>query len=145
MHDVHYSSHDENKYKVSFAGSREFEKISSLNFPKGKPFPKNKREEHYATNNSYGEIFYDPYRRLYYRFAHKALDNFEGNLYKKRILILLDEDLNYVSEIDLGELTEYMIYSFGVFVTEEGLNLQVLSDSEDEILIYRINIIKDEN
>jgi hypothetical protein len=119
-HNIHRIKHfKEKKYVEFYAGSKSFESISSLSYPKNKAFSKNLREEHYALNNSYGEIFYDEWRDIYYRFANKKKLDFNGNLYKDKIIIFLDSDLNYIDEIELDELSNLMIYTYGVFISKK--------------------------
>ncbi|MDR1090816.1 MAG: DUF4221 domain-containing protein [Prevotella sp.] len=86
----------------------------------------------YLENTRYGNIHYDSYRNLYYRFVQHPLydyDTRDRNTYKKDLsIIILDSEFNKVGEYDLKE-KPWM--SNNAFVSEEGLHIQTLSDDDD--------------
>lgn len=79
--------------------------LSIPNFPEGMDFAANCRE--FCTNPYYGRICYDPYRKLYYRFAYPKteLEKHDESWYDltqsgrdEFSIIILDEDLNVIGE-----------------------------------------------
>lgn len=106
-----------------------------------KPYSVNKRRisnleetDWYMRNPSYESVYADPYRRVYYRIARLPDPNYrsgdKGNR-KPVVLIVFDEDYSRVGEYLLPD-KEYRPNS--AFVTEKGLNVQVLGGSEDELV-----------
>lgn len=86
-------------------------------------------------------IIFDPYRDKYYRFAEKKIENYEDDLYKEKIIIGLDEKLKKIFEFDLSTIFKEKIYIYGIYVSREGLNLQLLDGNEDHIKIVTINFL----
>lgn len=125
-----------------YAGSQKIKKISSLSVAKGIAFPKSWRREHFADNYSYSMIIFDPYKNKYYRFAEKKIQNYEDDLYKEKIIVGLDEKLTKIFEFDLSTIFKEKIYLYGIYVSKEGLNLQLLDGNEDYIKIVTINFLR---
>lgn len=132
-----YSTHHRQGEKLMkhYAGSRQIAYIKSMDDSFGTFGTMARRHKYYALHNSYSAIFYDKWKKRYYRFGGKKIEKYEGELYKQKVLVLLDDSLKYISEIDLSTLTKGMIYIYGVFNTKEGLNLQILNGNEDQIFI----------
>ena len=91
----------------------------------------------YMNNPSYEGILYDKYRKVYYRFARLPLPEYKkgdrGNR-KPLVVIILDENLQYLGEYLMPTVVEY--FSTNAFVSERGLNIQVISDNEDVLQFY---------
>lgn len=90
----------------------------------------------------YPRLIYDPYRRLYYRFAHIARAYDPNELIDHKSIqknpfsvIVLDEDFNIIKEVIFPGST-YNLYK--AFVAEEGLylpktNIFYINLNEDEV------------
>ena len=126
-----------------FGGSRYIKEIKS--------YPASKRKfgisssdvwSWYMRNPSYEGILYDEYRNIYYRIARLPDNNYKfgerGN-HKPIIIIVLDQNLNYLGEYLMSEESRY--FPTNMFVSREGLNIQVLTDDEDilKFHIYEFN------
>lgn len=91
----------------------------------------------YMKNYSYEGIVYDKYRRLYYRILRSPLITYQtgdiGN-FKPISIIVFDSDMNYNGTYVLPEDIKFR--PFNIFVSPQGLNIQVLSDNEDVLKYY---------
>ena len=125
--------------KYIYGGSHNLKKICS--FPHAKGF--RSYESHdiwswYMRTPSYEGILYDKYRNIYYRIArlpnkeYKLGDN--GNE-KPVIVVVLDEDFHYLGETMLPK--DLNLFSSNIFVSKEGLNVQVVDSNEDILKFYR--------
>ena len=62
--------------------------------------------KHYLTNISYGPIYWDPHREVYYRFVELPIseqDFNSKNWFKKCSIILLDKDFNIIGETQFDD------------------------------------------
>lgn len=136
-----YSLSEYSQYKY-YAGSNHIKQIDSYDQKKGEEIDQDRAARWFFSTSSYRDVHYDPYRKLYYRFACLAA---EEKLQKKFvagihpiILIILDENFNYLGEgllpndVDLRYMNS--------FVTKEGLNMQVLTDNEDLMTFYQFKV-----
>jgi hypothetical protein len=86
----------------------------------------------YLECTQYGNIHFDSYRNLYYRFVRHPFYDYDINdpetHVKNLSIVILDSVFNKVGEYDLKEKTRI---SRGAFVTKEGLHIQTLSDDDD--------------
>lgn len=119
------------------AGSTQFDRIEPMEKDQ---IPNELRNRYYLSNPSYGAIYYDQFRRLYYRIANQAIseDELESGDIKSTIkptsILILDEKFNLLGETVLPRFsyTETM-----AFVTEKGLYLANWEKSQfDESKIY---------
>lgn len=138
-HDLIVSSFDcLSSVTSKFGGSRYIKEINS--------YPASKRKvgisssdvwNWYMDNPSYEGVIYDKYRNIYYRIARLPDRNYEfgerGN-HKPVVIIVLDHDLNYLGEYLMPEGPRY--FPANIFVSREGLNVQILMDNEDILKFY---------
>ncbi|WP_455633643.1 DUF4221 family protein [Parabacteroides sp.] len=104
-----------------------------------------------AEHSSYKDCLYDPYRKVYYRFAYPASELDTGDSYleilrngKKQVsIMILDKDLEILGETLLPEFT----YSSNAhFVGKDGLYLSVShfkrdDYSEDTLRFQRLELV----
>ena len=85
----------------------------------------------------YGDIFYDQYRKVYYRIAKHPVKRPERIWENKPIsIIILDENFRKIGEKDLEPLTEY--YARDFFISEDGFyisNNHPLNENMNEDLM----------
>ncbi len=99
--------------------------------------------EYFRENTTYANILYDEYRNLYYRIVEIATP-MPGitltNIAKKLSVIIMDADFRIVGE---SVIEEKMMASFRYtcFVSEQGLNLQLLT-SEDKLSFATYKIME---
>jgi hypothetical protein len=97
----------------------------------------------YLECTGYGNIHFDPYRNLYYRFVRHPFYDYDINdpetHVKNMSIVILDSKFNKVGEYDLKEKT---MLSRGAFVSEEGLHIQTLSDDDDFMKFITLKPIK---
>jgi hypothetical protein len=106
-----------------------------------KPFYGDKNDKrsiasHYYRQYAFGEIIYDPFREIYYRFllmpttkANAQLDYFGV---KKKILLVYDKNFKYLGSKKLDESISHSTY----FITEKGLYLNYFKNNRDENNLY---------
>jgi hypothetical protein len=88
----------------------------------------NKKLKHLALSAAYLRLFWDPYKKLYYRFFSKnqAEKNSDGsyNSYRDKsvCLMVLDSDFNIIDEIEL-ERYKYLYHKS--FVSEKGFHISI--------------------
>lgn len=91
--------------------------------------------------DSYGPIYYDPYRNLYLRIAQKKLDaqSFQSKKWSKTsFIMLLDEELQIIGESQIDNLNLYSL-----FFTPEGVYAQLkTSTSEDYVSFQKLEYSK---
>jgi hypothetical protein len=97
----------------------------------------------YLENTQYGNIHFDPYRNLYYRFVNQPFYDYDINdpetQIKKLSIVILDSEFNKVGEYDLKEKTSMSRHAF---VSEEGLHIQILSDNDDYMKFITLKPVK---
>lgn len=104
---------------------------------------------------SYGNILYDKFRRVYYRFAYPETDLENGLNYLKILhsgkkefsIIILDEEFNILGETKFPPFT-YVPHI--CFINEDGLFLCTShfmreDYSDDWLKFQRINLVRNEN
>lgn len=94
----------------------------------------------YYEQPSYGSIYADPYKELYYRFARLPKPDHKPGTFNDKpvIVIVLDKDLRYVGEERLPEGPLYD--TFNAYVSPEGLNIHIYNSSdEDRLTFYTYN------
>lgn len=132
-HDLYSYDLSDGEIEIYYGGSNEIIEITSFPFRKNKIVSSNLEREWYMNNPSFEGIYYDKYKELYYRIARLPQSDFHNskeNL-KPTIIIIFDNNLNYLGEY---HLPEHMIYvPSNSFVTKEGLNIQILTENEDEL------------
>ncbi|GAA3989991.1 hypothetical protein GCM10022210_49320 [Mucilaginibacter dorajii] len=92
--------------------------------------------EYFMTTPTYGSIFYDKYRDVYYRLALLPVKERNVNYEQKNpptkniSLIVFDKDFKYLGE-KLLEKNRY--WSSNAFVSKEGLNIQNRTNSDSTL------------
>lgn len=144
-HDLAITSiNDLQNMKYVYGGSNQIKTIHSFPYRKGS-FSYNNQDiwSWYLRTPSYEGILYDQYRNLYYRIArlaNKECDPNEQGNKKPIIIIVLDDNLQYLGETILPQ--NLSLCSSNIFVSKEGLNIQVLSENEDILKFYRYDYAK---
>jgi len=102
---------------------------------------------HILQQDLYAAILHDPYRHVYYRFMLKGISNATVSTRlneKPVVVIMIDEQFNYLGETVLGSLEEWNWENS--FVTPEGLMIEFIDlnvDSGEEYLIFKtLNVEK---
>jgi hypothetical protein len=97
-------------------------------------------EMHYMKNDSYHRIIYDPYRKVYYRFAELKDENFmpadsfihtyqrQEYFNKERSIVILDKNMNFLCEYLLNGKNQIPQNSF---VDEKGLYIRLWDEDDD--------------
>ena len=107
----------------------------------------NAREiEYFREITSYGNILYDQWKNVYYRIVEKSTPMPGVNLSnkaKKLAVIIMDENFRIIGESDLEDEI-YSVFRYSVFVSQAGLNIQLLTQ-EDELAFAVYSIKKNDN
>jgi len=101
--------------------------------------------KHYLTNFSYGPIYYDKFRDIYYRFVEHPVSEFDfnnRNWLKRCSIILIDKDFNVIGESLFGN----DVNKVGI-VDESGLLIPIRcpEDNEDFLCIGVYSVIENSN
>lgn len=86
----------------------------------------------FLLSNSYGPLYYDPYQKIYVRFAERAISKEQYNnreWWKKRSAIILNEDFKVLGEV---EFSIYINHHMS-FVTREAIYFLLTNDVEDKM------------
>jgi hypothetical protein len=140
---IHNITYDQNLYIRSLHSGKVIKKIAApskyfSNIPPWKEKPGNEvegHEEFYIENNSYKSILWDPYRKVYYRFAERGVDRIDLNgqfntWYDKLVsVMILNEDFEKIGETDL-EQSRYRISNS--FVGEDGLYISTSNEKNPD-------------
>jgi hypothetical protein len=132
------------KEERHYAGSSAIKEIKSLDVPKSTLLvPAERQVEWYMTNSSYREVYYDKYKQRYYRIARLPVKDyvFGSNQRKPIVVIILDAQFNYLGEVSLP--ADKNLKPDNCFVSEDGLNIQSLTDDEDTFTFYQYNFLVD--
>ena len=129
----------------SYWGGSKF--IQSIN-PMERKFPDNDDYEYYTRyfvqNPSYGHIYYDKYRELYYRVAYRPVTEeryADGVRWKPKSLIVFDKDLNRRGEVELPEDTN----PSGIEPVKDGVMIHSGGDDENKLGFTLFKIVKKED
>jgi hypothetical protein len=103
-------------------------------------YDNHRAREWYMTNPSYESVFYDNYKKLYYRIARLPLKEYipSDQNRKPKIIIVLDSNLNYLGEVSLPK--DVKLEMFNCFISEDGINIQLLNDDEDNLTYHQYRI-----
>ena len=102
----------------------------------------NAREiEYFREITSYGNILYDRWRNVYYRIVEKSTPMPGVNLSnkaKKLSVIIMDKNFRIIGESDIED-DIYSVFRYSVFVSQAGLNIQLLTQEDElEFAVYSI-------
>lgn len=132
-HDLYIAGLYSNDYKIVYGGSNEAGTIHSHDAPFKKKTPRSIIGATFINNDMYGAIKYDRYRKVYYRVLRKALPGTTlETAWKEKpaIVIMMDENFNYLGETNIGTCGEWNLQN--IFVTKEGLNIEYIGKNIDE-------------
>lgn len=142
-HDLYINKLGSNEVSKVYGGSNIANTISSIDWVmfEAQKTPTELVLLHYLKQDLYGAIIYDPWRKVYYRFMQKGIFNAstKNSMDEKNIvLIIFDEEFNYLGENMIGNGKNWYIPN--TFVTEKGLNIQYIdeSDIEEEYLKFKV-------
>ncbi len=91
----------------------------------------------FIRSNSYGPIYYDTYRDLYYRFAEKAVDDArfqEKKWWKFKSVIVLDKNFEKLGEFDVPE----QVIAPMCFVGKKGFYMSENPKNKEDIAQFNI-------
>jgi len=131
------------KEKAVFAGSKSANEIKDLSeveyFEDFMVYTK-----HYLTNISYGPIYWDPHKEVYYRIVEQPIsgqDFNSKNWFKKCSIIILDEDFNIIGETSFDD----NVNKLGI-VDDSGFLIPIrCPDDTDDYLclgVYKLEKVK---
>lgn len=130
-HDLYLSDlSGSNEYEKIYAGSNFSGTISSLE-KKTKKMGAQGVVSRFVKEDRYCSILYDPYRHVYYRILRKALPNApKGTHWKEKdiVVIILDEDFEYLGETNLGPGSKW--HWQNIFVSKEGMNIEFIDEKD---------------
>jgi hypothetical protein len=127
---IHRLGDPANVVTSRYAGSQKIDKITAL--PPGKTLNADDNfEKYFLETPSYGSVIYDPYRELYYRFAHLPIPEHKrqpGKFDKQVGIVVLNRAFAKVGEVWFEPFT---FSSSQYFVSPDGLFLESYQKSED--------------
>lgn len=100
-------------------------------------------QEQYLKQYQYAGILYDKYHNLYYRLVMLPIYDYDirvpNTQYKALAVIILNSSFEKVGEYKL-EKANYKYRN--IFVSEEGLHINIQSDDDDYLKFITLNIVK---
>lgn len=114
--------------------------ITNIKVNPVKVMPTGYKETHaiYIENPQYSYIFYDQFKKCYYRMVAQEVperfrndNDFDKSNLKPFSIMVLDLSFQTVKEIEFPHLT---YYNYMTFVTEEGLWMARIPENEDELV-----------
>jgi hypothetical protein len=144
-HDIHSYSFSDELHTPFYAGSALIKTIKPFSESKKLPVDEDQAWAWYMENPSYEGILYDKYKNLYYRVARLPKKDFnpdeKGN-HKPIIIIVLNENMEYLGEVKLPENINFRTAC--CFISKDGFNIQVITDDEDKMTFYQYNFLDNE-
>jgi hypothetical protein len=131
--------------KQHYAGSAAIKKISSFPERKRLDLDNDKVRTWYYTSPLYAGIFYDKYKRMYYRLCTLPKNDYRTGdrvALKPIVIIVLDENFKYLGEAALP--VDVRFADRQCFVSEDGFNIQVYTGDEDKMTFYCYNFLINE-
>ncbi|MDR0395097.1 MAG: DUF4221 domain-containing protein [Tannerella sp.] len=96
---------------------------------------------YYLQQDLYAAILHDPWRKVYYRYLLRGIPETNVSPGKKPIVvILMDEQFNYLGETPIGTGEKWNWKNS--FVTEEGLNIEYIDETDLEEVYLNFKIFK---
>ncbi len=144
-HDLRLSQWESEEYTYKYAGSNVAGTIYSIDWDylAGEITPRELIYSHFLKQDLYASILYDPWRKVYYRFLRQQIPGATTRSHlndKKIIVIILDEQFNYLGESLIGTGKQWKWTN--AFVTEEGLNIEYIDTTDTEELYMHFKIFK---
>ena len=126
-----------------YAGSKDIKDIEPLRTNKVfvAEHPNDEIRDWYYSQPSYEGVFADPYKHLVYRIARLPNPTQKKGTFNAKpvIIIVLDEQLNYIGEELLPEGLSYD--TFNSYVSPEGLHIHIRNPKdEDHLTFYTYNM-----
>jgi hypothetical protein len=140
-HNLYITPWNSNDYKIVYAGGNNVSTIRSINWGEFMTTPLEVMQTYYATEDMYAAIHYDLYRKVYYRILLQGIPDATVVTDKEEkpvVVIIMDEQFNYMGETVLGPWQEWNWQNS--FVTPEGLVMEYFNpdlDSEEEYLTLK--------
>lgn len=137
-----------NKQEYFYAGSEQIKEIEPLRTSKTLMAERLEKEiqDWYYSQPSYEGVFADPYKHFVYRIGrlpHPDQKNKSFNT-KPVVVIVLDEQLNYIGEELLPEGLQYD--TFNSYVSPEGFHIHIRNPKdEDHLTFYTYNVNSPQN
>ncbi|MCB0632074.1 MAG: DUF4221 family protein [Saprospiraceae bacterium] len=145
---------DHHLYRASTAGKVEKYPLGSEYFADLPPFSESFRDgfaqenasskvlsEYVLTAPKYGQILYDPWNKVYYRFAFLPRNKEELKANRRRLkpsVIIIDENFNKVGETRIDAAGYYDIRKlYDAFVTKDGLVIPWKNEVSDDFLVLQ--------
>jgi hypothetical protein len=142
-HHLYVTNWETGAGKVVYAGSNVAGTIRSIDYEQKKT-PQDVIGAHYFQQDLYTAILHDQWRKVYYRFMLPGIARATAKMRlgdKSVVVIMMDEQFNYLGEAVLGKAAEWNWENS--FVTREGLNIEYIdpSDKADFVEEYLILIL----
>jgi len=134
-HFVYFYTPDFKNVRKVYMGSRYSPVIESASYNTFDLIKdKNLRIQYYVSQNSYSNIIYDKYRKVYYRIAQHPLENWQSNqpFVKPFSIIVMDVNGKLITETPI-QADFQSLNLHNMHVTKEGLLIQ--EDTMDENII----------
>lgn len=132
-HDLYLALYNQDTLSKVISGSKYSEYISPLNVDSKKVPTKSEMAEYIKNSDIYGPIFYDKDNLLYYRFVQYGITSLNESLTwedKNYSIIILDNDLNYIGETEIGSHREWNVNN--CFIADGGIYIEYLSENRLE-------------
>jgi hypothetical protein len=144
-HDLYITKWGDESSRTVYAGSNVAGTIRSIDWGEIRTTPAELQFAYFAQEDMYTAIHYDPWRKVYYRYLLQGIPNATSRMpinKKPVIIILMDEQFNYLGETLIGTGEEWNWTNS--FVTEEGLNIEYIDtdDLEEDYLNLKIFTIE---
>lgn len=136
-----------NKKDSSLARSSFFNSTRPIKRRKRTTLNDEKSARHYASTPSYGPVYYDQYKKVYYRFAGlpKRKRDFDKkfpmeSIRKPQSIIILDKDFKKIGETFLGD--DFRVLC--TLITPDGLLLNKIEKDETYTTYKIFKLVKNE-
>ena len=141
-HNVYVSKWDSDEARTVYAGSNAARTIRSIDWDYvSQHTPRELIHTHILRQDLYAAMLYDPWRKAYYRFMQQGIKGATSQdqlTEKPVVVIMMDEQFNYLGEIVLG--TSNVWNWNNSFVTKEGLNIEYIDESDIDEQYMRFKI-----
>ncbi len=119
-----------------YAGSKDISGITAYSNDKTYALTTEESLKFVAETSSYANIFYDPWRKVYYRIAEFGIPYNEKNkgMHKPISVIILNDKLNKIGETRINNPGRN--FRYGCFVSHLGL--MIPKDTVEDLLLYEI-------
>ena len=121
--------------KEYYAGSQQIKNIESVSQSKIKQISSESKVSHFVENDSYANIIYDKYKKIYYRIA-ELKSEYSNSLgwHKNIVIITMNENFEIIEETNIGECNSN--YRYAMFVNKNGLHIP--EKTSEDYLSFKI-------